>query len=124
VLCKTAEIAAGLGTIPAGRLANYVREAIGGLVSAVTSFGILGPAILGVSLLETSGYRFGVSQDWLPATQEPADRADLIIPEMRIEGIEAVTDVDSIARPTLDVLWQRFDVERCDAYDQNGKWIG
>ena len=53
-----------------------------------------------------------------------ANRANLIVPETWIESLEAFGNVQAIAPPILDTLWQSFDEPRCREYDSNGNWNG
>ena len=53
-----------------------------------------------------------------------ADRPNLILPDVLIEQLAAVTDPDEIARPLLDTLWQAFGGDRCMLYTPEGRWIG
>jgi hypothetical protein len=53
--------------------------------------------------------------------QAAADRNHLMVPETWVDNLESA-DVDEIARPLLDILWQAFDVERCGEYSKAGIW--
>jgi len=75
--------------------------------------------------MDATGYRLGIwdARSGVLSATELADRADFVIPENWMERIEAVSDIDEIVRPTLDVLYQSFDVERCYECDDKGRWI-
>ena len=107
-------------------MSAFVRDMAKKFIAATRSFGISGPAILGVSLLDSSNYGLGLF-DRRAGTQRvtgPADRGDLVVPEAWIESVEVAPDLDEIVRPQLDILYQSFDAERCFEYDENGTWLG
>ncbi len=52
------------------------------------------------------------------------DRRDLLIPEVVVPSIaEALSDIDAVARPILDMLWQCFDAPKCDLYNNSGDFV-
>lgn len=55
--------------------------------------------------------------------RNPADRPNLVLPEVWIERLSAVQNPDEIARPLLDTLWQAFDLECWMFYDKQGNWV-
>jgi hypothetical protein len=57
------------------------------------------------------------------AQRNPADRPNLVLPEVWIERLSAVQNPDEIARPLLDTLWQGFDLECWMFYDKQGNWV-
>jgi hypothetical protein len=101
----------------------HVRDSIDKLTKAVRDLGLAGPAALGVALLGVGGQPFGMMFSPAKPFRSPADRSDLVIPEVWIERIEDVTIVDDLARSVLDLVYQCFNVARCEAYDQNGNWV-
>jgi hypothetical protein len=111
--------------IPGAAMSLYIREMGGTLVTAAKDLGITGPGVFGAALLDIGGYGLGVHdrRTGLQEVKAPADRTDLVVDETWIESIEAITDVDAIVRPVLDILYQSFDAERCFEYDELGRWI-
>ena len=102
--------------IPPRKIAEFYRDAIASLLAALRSFGHSGPAVIGASMLTISGYTFGEhasAGDGSP---------DLVLPETWLDDVDSVKDVDEVARPLLDVLWQAFDIEACVEYLPHGKW--
>jgi hypothetical protein len=108
--------------IPSTVVADFVRDALQKSLTAAQSFHVVGPAIAAVALMSVDGYRFGVGDAYYSVVPSPADRGDLILPEHWIEELSAASDIDSIARPMLDIVWQCFGLERCLDYDKEGKW--
>jgi hypothetical protein len=101
----------------------HVRESLEKLIAAARDYGLTGPAAASVALLGMSGYQFGLWRVGMRQFRPPADRADLVIPELWIERLEEVTNVDPLARQLLDLTYQCFNVSRCEAYDQEGNWL-
>lgn len=104
--------------IPSIYVSEYIRTSTHQLIGAANGWGIDGPAIVGVSLLEVGGHCL---------TEEGSENAsspDMVLPECWIEDIGIVAqDVDIVVRPVLDVFFQCFDIERCRYYDlSSGKW--
>jgi hypothetical protein len=108
--------------IPGLMIAVYVRDAVTKFLPRIADLGLTGPVVLGVSLLGTSGYQFG-GGGMYEGPSRPADRADLMLPEVWIEHVEAPLSADRIAQQVLDILWQCFDKERCPYFDAQGNFI-
>jgi hypothetical protein len=108
--------------IPSGVASGLIREALIKFLSAANSWGIDGPAIAAVALLDVGGWRFWYQPRGYFTQRNPADRPNLILPELWIERLSAVRNPDEIARPLLDMLWQSFDLPGCAFYDKDGNW--
>jgi hypothetical protein len=108
--------------IPSTAVSSFFREALGRFTSGCRDLGLAGPAIAGIAFLGVSEYRFALDQRWLRWEEATSDRDHLVLPEFWIDSLEAVADVDSVARPMLDVLWQCFGIERCLEYEPDGRW--
>lgn len=107
--------------IPAEFFANELRSALATQLDALISLGISGPVVIATAFLSVRDYRLGVSNYHLPAT----DRDDLELPEIFSESIyELSSDIDVVARPILDILWQSFGQQFCGMYDPHGLWRG
>ena len=50
------------------------------------------------------------------------DREHLVLEEVWIENLESIKEVDDIARPILNTLWQAFGEPACAYYDAEGNW--
>jgi hypothetical protein len=121
-------VLAGIGHVESGQryvesitASVFFREAIRKFLDQARLLGFSGPAIVGLAFLRVQAYAFPVGPVRDPDAPK-CDRHHLVLPETWIEGIESVKDVDEIARPLLDVLWQSFDIEQCRLYDANGRW--
>jgi hypothetical protein len=104
--------------IPSLTLAQYVRGAIDKFSGQAALMGVGGAALLGVTFVRVSDYLFGMSNGQVAKP----DRHTLILPDVWVDNLDAITDVDAIARPILDSLWQCFGEPRCELYDRAGKW--
>ena len=107
--------------ISATGVAKFVREALAMFLNGARRFGYVGPAIVGAALLTVGDFAFSVPTEHFDSPGPP-DRSDIVLPEGWVEAIESAENVDQIARPILDVMWQAFDVERCRLFDNNGVW--
>lgn len=110
--------------IPSTVIAKFFREATIKLIPASCGLGFAGPAIVGTALLQVQDYKFAYGRGRHTFIAEEADRHNLILPEVWVENIELVDNIDEIVRPMLDMLWQGFDVEYCELYNERGGWIG
>lgn len=109
--------------IPSTLLSAFFRDALAAARGAATRLGIVGPAIVGGALLNAAHYKFAMRQDLMRWTGMPtADRADLVLPEAWVDDVSALPEIDTIARPMLDVFWQAFGMVRCYDYDEAGLW--
>jgi Putative DNA-binding domain len=108
----------------ASSVCGHVRDSVEKLTAAARDSGIAGPAAFGVSLLGTHGYSLGLMGRYvMNSVSSPADRADLVLPEIWIERLEDTVDIDEVARPAIELVYQSFNVPRCEAYDKDGKWV-
>jgi hypothetical protein len=111
------------GIIPSTTITVNIREFILRSLELLKQADCSGPIVLGVAALNVDGYQLGVGNTYRSYRNTThADRKDLVIPEVWIEGIDTLVDVDAVIRPVLDILWQSFGVERCAEYSTEGKW--
>jgi hypothetical protein len=108
--------------IPSGVISGFIRDSIQKFITAAVQWNISGPAIVAASLLNVGEYSFTFQGRYQVTQQNAADRMNMILPEIWIEQLGNVRDVDSIARPLLDTLWQAFDLEGCGFYNASGTW--
>jgi hypothetical protein len=85
-------------------------------IQSAKSLGFGGPALLGVAILDVQGYELGIGDAFHRFSQATADRPHLIPPEVWIDNLDTVS-IDDALRPSLDVLWQAFGLERCLDFD-------
>lgn len=112
----------GRRIIPSTVVSVYFHDAIQKFLRATSSLGFHGPAVVACALLFVGDYEFGVGVRYHAPDRALADRHHLVLPEIWVDDLSAAHDVDSIARPILDVLWQSFDEERCLEYSAQGVW--
>ena len=110
----------GKRVIPSTVVSGFVREAVGKGLDVCRALGIQGPAIVRGAMLQTDGYEFGVGGDRWSRNSLYSDRSDLVLPDAWIEALGSADDVDAVAKPMLDVLWQAFGLERCIEYSRAG----
>lgn len=97
-------------------MTKFYRERTATFLAFAKSQGLAGPAVISFSMLHVEGFELGIDS-FLPRRIAPiADRTHLIAPEVWVDNLES-TEVDDIARPLLDTLWQGFGMERCIDYD-------
>ncbi len=108
--------------IPSTVLATFVRNTVSKLTCGAAQNGYPGPAIVGVSLLRAGGIRLGLGDRYSRPIAIIGDRRDMLLPEAWIPALEGFTDIDSVVRPQLDMLWQCFGEPRCREYDASGRW--
>ncbi|MNX89400.1 hypothetical protein D3C86_1214140 [compost metagenome] len=105
--------------LPSAHLAKEFRAAIQNHAKALISLGINGPLCVAVSLLNVGDHRLYISE----FDQMSCDRDDLELPDLWFDSVlDLAQNPDVALRPTLDVLWQCFDMQRCYFYDENGSW--
>lgn len=111
-------------SVPSLDLANFFRDALRVLSVGAKTLGLAGPGILGAALLKIDGRTLSIGDRYWKMESDRVDRPRLVLPEQWVEAVESVEDIDSVAQPLLDTLWQAFGVERCHYYDGTGKWVG
>lgn len=107
--------------LPSKVIATTIRDAIRLHLRRIKDAGFKGPAIVALSLFGVDGCTLAVSQQ----TVRPTDRDQLDLPDFLVPDIDAaIDDVDEVARPLLDLLWQCFDEAQCNYYDEGtGKFL-
>jgi hypothetical protein len=108
--------------IPSSTVSQFFRHAIRMFLDESLKLGLAGPAIVGVALLSVADYEFGLGQQFFRFNRAEADRDNLIVPASWLNDIGAAQDLDVVARPLLDVMWQAFGVRSCHEYDDQGRW--
>ena len=108
--------------IPSITASQLIRDAIEMFIRSAQRLGINGPAIISVAILDALGYLFAFAANHGFMEQRPVDRAEMIFPEQWIEQIGDLSDIDAVARPLLNTLWQAFDIEQCYLYSESGTW--
>ena len=109
-------------SISSHRVADHVRESIRKSLEAMKSWGVTGPAIAAVALMDLHGWPFAYDSMGHTVDFNSADRPNLILPEVWIEDLSNA-QLDAIARPILDTLWQAFNLAGCGFYDKQGNWV-
>lgn len=109
--------------IPSTVLAAFIRNMVISFTKGAVQNGFPGPAVLGVSLLRVANVRLGLGDRYAQYIAPTADRRSLLVPETWMPALDGLTDVDSVVRPILDILWQCFDEPRCLEYDADGQWL-
>lgn len=109
-------------SLPSGVISGLIRDGLFKFFDATRRFNINGPAIVAAALLGVGDRRFWYQPRNYFARHQPADRPNIILPEMWVEQLGAIPDPDEIVRPLLDMLWQAFDMEGCMFYDAQGNW--
>ncbi len=112
--------------IPSIKIATFYRQAFIKFMSCLKKMEYAGPAVASFALLSVGDYRFpGNKSHGYGYDIKPADRSELILPDIWIEDIQAISDqkdADAIVRPAMDILWQCFSFQECDLYDIAGNW--
>jgi hypothetical protein len=109
--------------IPSTLVTSYLRMSIERNIKVITQSGISGPSVVGIAMLNVKDYTFAVGGPSFSFQRAVADRDSLVLPEVWVESLDGLTDIDEIVRPMMDILWQSFGVERCLEYNNgDGKW--
>lgn len=97
-------------------MSKFFHWAASKFIQSAKSWGFGGPALLGVAILDVQGYELGIGDAFHRFSKATADRPHLIPPEIWIDNLDTVS-IDDVLRPSLDVLWQAFGLERCMDFD-------
>jgi hypothetical protein len=73
-------------------------------------------ASVGNAAVADGGYELGIGDAFHRFSKATADRPHLIPPEVWIDNLDTVS-IDDALRPSIDVLWQAFGLERCLDFD-------
>lgn len=91
-------------------------------IRSAKKWGLGGPALMGIAILNVQGYELAIGDVFHRFSRATADRPHLIPPEVWIDDIDTVS-IDDALRPSVDVLWQAFGLERCLDFDaQSGAY--
>ncbi len=108
------------GIIPSLTIAEFFRENIQKWVSFLQSLQFGGPALVGGALFDVGDYKLGVGNTSFSVPR--TDRNHLVFPPALIENVADFQEIDDIARPMADIMWQSFGLERCADYNADGVW--
>ena len=97
-------------------MVKFFRNNVSKFLSAANDWGFAGPAVLGFALLGVDGYELGVADVFRMFNRAAADRSNLVLPEVWLQDVSNVA-VDDVVRPLMDVMWQAFDLPRCNEFD-------
>jgi hypothetical protein len=107
--------------IPPALLARSVHQAITSVPPVLGDIGREGPMVIGISLLETTGYGL-IGQGFCDTTPHAADRSDLVVPAAYLEGPETEIARTRVSRSALDMIWQGFGYPHCPYFGDDGAW--
>ena len=112
------------GQDPAWVVGNWVgqqvRNGIETYAKAAPQLGVQGAVVVSLSLSGTEGTVLALNSR--SATRLPIFDNRLDLPEVIVEDIAGELNLDAIARPILDVLYQCYGQPRCNLFDKDGKW--
>jgi hypothetical protein len=120
--CGDSLASQGNRSIPSTNITHFFRKTIEKNIEVLKQSGVSGPAVVGVAMLNVQDYQFAVGGVYNYIQTAVADRNSLVLPEIWIESLDNLADIDEIVRPIMDILWQSFGVERCFEYSSDGKW--
>lgn len=100
------------------------RTLIGALrlyLTLLGQFGIEGPYLIGLSLLDVRGQTMALSQGRHAYLEtHPIDRNDLVVPELLVEDPQQPPA--TILKPAIDAIWQAAGWRGSENYDAEGVW--
>lgn len=102
-------------------IARTVHDSILKAPSALQSIGKLGPTMVGVSLIGTSGYELPDQTD-TDSRAHHSDRNDLTVPPLFVEDPQRPDELERAAKTALTMLWQGFGFPECPYYDAEGNY--
>jgi enamine deaminase RidA (YjgF/YER057c/UK114 family) len=105
-------------------LAEDVRAALARCGTLLDTLGVSGPCLVAVSVLSCMSQRLAADKySDFSSAQRRADRDDLLMPEVWLDSPDELTgNVDDVARPVLDTVWQCFNLDSCGYYAADGRW--
>jgi hypothetical protein len=108
--------------VPSTTVSTFYRDAVSKYIEFAKQASIAGPIMVTVALIGVDGHELGISRNFFARSSPIADRRNMILPEVMIEDIQSADDVDDVARPILDILWQSFGLLNCAEYAEDGQW--
>lgn len=112
------------GKAPAWVVGKWVGEQVrNGLdiyAKAAPRLGVQGAIVVSISLSGTEGTVLALNSRSATRLPIPDNRLDL--PEIIVEDIAGELNLDAIAKPILDVLYQCYGQPQCNLFDKDGKW--
>lgn len=97
-------------------MSRFFHGSVDKCIAALKNWGVAGPALLSIGILNTRGYSLCVDNH--TSGRRKADRPHLVPDGSWIEDIESA-DIDAALRPLLDTLWQAFGLERCQDFNKS-----
>lgn len=107
--------------IPSTVVARFARDSAAKALSACKKWGIAGPAVMGLALVNLTSFRLALGRRYASTYSTESDRDRYVLPVEWVEQLDGA-NADDIVRPILDVLWQSYGQSRCREYDETGAW--
>jgi hypothetical protein len=93
--------------IPSTTFEERVIGAVRRHLADLARWGVTGPFLIMLTLLNVKGYRMGLAVDlWNEADATPIDRDMIIVSELLLDTVPPDQDVPQLLRGTLDIVWQ------------------
>lgn len=107
--------------IPSLLLERTLIEGLRLYLTLLDQFGVEGPYLIGLSLLDVRGQTMALSQGRHAYLEtHPIDRDDLVVPELLVEDPQQPPA--TILRPAIDAIWQAAGWRGSENYDAEGFW--
>ena len=107
--------------LPSSAIEKAIRESVESYLSLLENLDMNLPLVTYISFLGIKGYRLAV-RDRFPSFRNQTEYYEdiLQLPEILIEDFNQ--NIDSMLKPTFDLIWNTWGLEKCEHYDENGKW--
>lgn len=111
------------GMVSGIAMTEFFMDTVDRLVNAANRWGLSGPAIIQIGLLNVGTYAL-ITRSTDHYSKGVGDRQNFIVPETWVESLETI-DVVRLVAPMLDTLWQAFGEVRCPHFDEEtGAFVG
>lgn len=108
--------------IPSLGVARHIKSTMNQFLSGLKAQGVEGRCAVLVSLIGVDGYELGLDSNFYFRQSPRSDRDILLFPDVILESLNDISEIDKAQRSILDVMWQSFGISSCTYYDEHGSW--
>lgn len=113
--------------IAGSTISEYLLAGVASYFEVLKELDVQTPVRVHVSLLDVKNCRFATYHDRWGMDEDEVPyigKTDVFLPPVDIMEFGDKFETYEALRPILDALWNADNTERCDYYDEAGRWIG
>jgi len=113
----------GLRYFPSLSWPEWITGALTRYLNGLNAMNASLPILLQISVFGTNGLRIGLKTHNTLENPTPYDKEELHLPATVISEYQPDGNYQKVVAEQMDFLWNAFDLERCQYFDEEGNWV-